>query len=198
MTRFYLIRHGHTAAIDHRLAGRAPGTVLTDEGRRQVERLVDGMRGVPLTAIVSSPLERARDTAEPIARDHGLAVTIVPELIEIDFGAWTGSTFAAIDADDRWRRYNTARAITAPEGGELLIEAQARALRALLDLRDRHDAGHVAVVSHGDVIRGLLLYFLGMPVDFVHRLDIAPASVSIVDLSDERIRVLLVNGGSVA
>jgi probable phosphoglycerate mutase len=157
MTRFYLIRHGHTAAIDHHLAGRAEGTSLTDAGQRQVERMVVAMHGVPLTAVVSSPLERTRQTAEPLARDHGLAVSVAPAFNELDFGDWTGSTFAAIDGDPRWRRYNSARALTAAPGGELMIEVQVRALRALLDLRDRHDAGHVAVVSHGDVIRGLTI-----------------------------------------
>jgi broad specificity phosphatase PhoE len=197
VTRFYLIRHGHTAAIDHHLAGRAEGTNLTDEGQRQVARMLIAMHGVPLTAVVSSPLERTRQTADPLARDHGLDVTVAPPFNEIDFGGWTGSTFAAIDADPRWRRYNAARSLTAAPGGELMIDVQVRALRALLELRERHDGGHVAVVSHGDVIRGLLMYLLGMPIDFVHRLDIAPARITIVDLSDDAARVLLVNGDSV-
>jgi broad specificity phosphatase PhoE len=197
VTRFYLIRHGHTAAIDHHLAGRAEGTNLTDEGQRQVARMVAAMHGVPLAAVVSSPLERTRQTADPLARDHGLDVTVAPEFNEIDFGGWTGSTFAAIDADPRWRRYNAARSLTPAPGGELMIEVQVRALRALLDLRDRHDGGHVAVVSHGDVIRGLLMYLLGTPIDFVHRLDLAPARITIVDLSDDAPRILLVNGDSV-
>jgi broad specificity phosphatase PhoE len=197
MTRFYLIRHGHTAAIDRHLAGRAEGTNLTDEGHRQVARMVIAMHRVPLTAVVSSPLERTRQTADPLARDHGLDVTVAPAFNEIDFGGWTGSTFAAIDGDPRWRRYNAARSLTPAPDGELLVEVQVRALRTLLDLRDRYDAGHVAVVSHGDVIRGLLMYLLGIPIDFVHRLDVAPARISIVDLSDDAPRVLLVNGDTV-
>ena len=197
LTRFYLIRHGHTAAIDQRLAGRAEGTSLTDEGQRQVARMVVAMHGVPLTAVVASPLERTRQTAEPLARDHGLDVTVAPRFNEIDFGSWTGAVFADIDADPRWRRYNAVRSVTPAPGGELLIEVQLRALRALLDLRERYDGGHVAVVSHGDVIRGVLMYLLGMPIDFVHRVDIAPARISIVDLSADAPRVLLVNGDSV-
>jgi broad specificity phosphatase PhoE len=104
LTRFYLIRHGHTAAIDHSLAGRAEGTSLTDEGQRQVARMVVAMHGVPLTAVVASPLERTRQTAEPLARDHGLDVTVAPQFNEIDFGSWTGSAFVDVDADPRWRR----------------------------------------------------------------------------------------------
>ena len=197
MTRFYLIRHGHTAAIDHHLAGRAEGTNLTDEGQRQVASMVIAMHGVPLAAVVSSPLERTRQKADPLARDHGLDVTVAPQFNEVDFGGWTGSTFAAMDADARRRRYNAARSLTPAPDGELMIEVQARVLKALLELRDRHDGGHVAVVSHGDVIRGLLMYLLGTPIDFVHRLDIAPARITIVDLSDDAPRVVLVNGDSV-
>lgn len=197
MTRFYLIRHGHTAAIDHHLAGRAPGAGLSDEGHAQVARLVGRMHGVPLTAVASSPLERTRQTAEPIAHDHRLDVAVVPGLVEIEFGDWTGATFTSLDSNEQWHRYNTARALTPPDRGELMADVQARAVKALLDLRDRHPGGHVAVVSHGDVIRGLLLYLLGMPIDLIHRLEISPARVSVVDLSAEAVRVLLVNGDSV-
>lgn len=159
--------------------------------------MVVAMHDVPLAAVVASPLERTRQTADPLARDHGLDLTVAPQVNEIDFGGWTGATFASIDADPRWRRYNAARSLTPAPRGELMIEVQTRAFRALLDLRDLHDGGHVAVVSHGDVIRGLLMYLLGMPIDFVHRLDIAPARISIVDLSADAPRVLLVNGDSV-
>jgi broad specificity phosphatase PhoE len=196
-TTFYLIRHGHTAAIDRYIAGRASGTPLTESGHAQVARLVERMRHVPLTAIAASPLERTQQTAGPIAADHGLDLTTVADLNEIDFGAWTGSTFTAVAADDLWRRYGSARSVTAPEDGELLLQVQLRALNAILDLRRRHPAGHVAVVTHGDVIRALLLYFLGMPIDLVHRLEISPARVSMVALSDEGSRVLQVNGDSV-
>ena len=197
MTRFYLIRHGHTAAIDHHLAGRTLGAGLSDEGHAQVARLVGRMHGVPLTAVVSSPLERTRQTAEPIANDHRLDVAVVPGLVEIEFGDWTGATFTSLDSNRQWHRYNTARALTPPDRGELMVDVQARAIKALLDLRDRHPGGHVAVVSHGDVIRGLLLYLLGMPIDLIHRLEISPARVSVVDLSAEAMRVLLINGDSV-
>jgi probable phosphoglycerate mutase len=197
MTAFYLIRHGHTAAIDRYIAGRAPGTDLTEEGRAQVARLVERMRGVPLTAVAASPLERTQQTAGPLARDHGLDVTTVPELIEVDSGSWTTATFSVLTNDDRWRRYNSARAITATPGGELMLEVQLRIVKAILELRERHPAGHVAVVSHGDVIRALLLYLLGMPIDFVHRIEISPARISVVQVSEDAVRVLLMNGDSV-
>jgi broad specificity phosphatase PhoE len=197
VTTFYLIRHGHTAAIDRYVAGRAEGTPLTDAGQAQVARLVERMHRVPLTAVVASPLERTQQTAEPLAADHGLAVTTVADLNEIDFGAWTGETFAAVARDDLWRRYNTVRSLTAADRGELMLQAQLRAVQAVLELLRRYPDGHVAVVSHGDVIRSLLMYFLGVPIDFVHRLDVGPARVSVVALSDEAPRVLQINADSV-
>ena len=90
MTTFLLIRHGLTDAVDHRLAGIAPGTHLNEIGRTQAERLVEQLRNVPLTAIVSSPLERTRETADPLARDRGLPVETNAAFLEYDVGAWTG------------------------------------------------------------------------------------------------------------
>jgi probable phosphoglycerate mutase len=194
MTTVYLIRHGRTDAIGHRLS--LPELDLTDSGRAQVQRLAGLLRDVPLDAVLTSPLPRARQTAEPIARAHRLEVESVPALTEVEFGVWSGATFAALAPDKQWRRFNLVRSITRPEGGELMLAVQYRAVTALLDIHGRYPAGTVAVVSHGDVIRAALLYFLGMPIDFVHRLEISPAGISVVELSETAVRVLQVNGDS--
>jgi probable phosphoglycerate mutase len=115
----------------------------------------------------------------------------------VEFGDWTGAAFAALVGDERWRRYNAVRSLTSPPNGELMLQVQARAVKTILDLRLAQVDGHVAVVSHGDVIRALLMYFLGVPLDFVHRLDVAPARISVVVLSDEGVRVPQVNGDTV-
>src|SRR4051812_44491701 len=99
MTTILLIRHGQTDAIGHYLAGSAAGTPLNAAGRDQAQRLADRLRGVPLTAIVSSPLTRARETAAPIAASHRLEVRIVPAFTEFEVGEWTGRTFRELDAD---------------------------------------------------------------------------------------------------
>jgi broad specificity phosphatase PhoE len=195
-TQFLLIRHGNTDAVGRYHAGRAAGLHLNDDGRQQVARLVRDLHGVELAAIVSSPLERTRQTADPIAADHGLEVQIDPAFIEIETGEWTGRTFAELAPTDEWRRYNTARAITCPPGGELLVDVQRRAVDALLKWQARHASGKIAIVSHGDVIRSSLQYFLGMPIDYVLRFEISPASISIVEIGDEWTRVLQVNGNS--
>ena len=112
MTLFLLIRHGLTDAVDHRLAGIAPGTHLNDVGRAQVARLVERLHHIRLTAIVSSPLERTRETADPIAADHGLTVIINPAFLEYDVGAWTGLPFTDLDSNEWWHRFNSARSVT--------------------------------------------------------------------------------------
>jgi len=194
MTTFLLIRHGLTDAVDRRLAGIAPGTHLNETGLAQVTRLVAQLHDVPLAAIVSSPLERTQETADPICRDHGLPLETNAAFLEYDVGAWTGLPFTALDTNAAWHRFNAARSVTRPERGELMIDVQQRAVTALLALDARVRHGNVAVVSHGDVIRAMLLFALGMPIDFYHRLEILPARISIVDLTGDLPRVLQVNG----
>jgi probable phosphoglycerate mutase len=198
VTTFLLIRHGLTDAVDHHLAGRAAGMHLNEAGRQQAVRLATVMQSVALTAVVSSPLDRARETAGPIAALHGLDVEIVEALTEHDPGAWTGIPLGQLAADDAFRRFNHLRSLTRPPRGELMLQVQTRAIGALLDLHERFPAGVVGVVSHGDVIRAALLLVLGMPIDFVHRLHIEPARVSIVDFTNGAPTVRLVNGGTSA
>ena len=194
MTRFLLIRHGDTDAIGRYIAGNVPGTNLNDTGRAQVETLVRRLRDVPLTAVVSSPLERTRQTADPIARDHALDVELAPGLSEFDFGAWTGATFESLARNAVWERFNAIRSVTPAVRGELMLDVQRRSVAALIDLWSRHSTGAVAVVSHGDVIRAILLFVLGMPIDFYWRLEVQPARISVVEFSDGAPRVLQVNG----
>jgi probable phosphoglycerate mutase len=194
-TTLLLIRHGLTDAVAGRmLTGTRPGVPLNSEGRRQAAAVADAIAGIALAAVVSSPLERALETALPIAERRGLAVERMPELLEFEFGEWTGRTFDDLDGDAGWRQFNQVRSVSAPPAGEMMLEVQVRAVRALLALERRFPGAAVAVISHGDVIRAALMHVLGIPLDFVHRLEIAPASVSIVELSDITPRVRLING----
>jgi broad specificity phosphatase PhoE len=194
LTRFLLIRHADHAAIGHYLAGRAPGLHLSELGRRQVDAVVAALRAVRLTAVVSSPLERTRETAEPISRDHALKLTIVDDVTEFEVGDWTGRKFADLDGDPAWPRFNELRSVTRPPAGELMVEVQARSIAAILRLYEQYPGGTVAVVFHGDVIRAVLLYLLGMPIDLLHRLEISPARISIIEIDSGQVRVLQVNG----
>jgi probable phosphomutase (TIGR03848 family) len=196
VTTILLIRHALTDEVDRVLSGRAAGVRLNDEGRRQAAEVAQRLRDLPLDAVLTSPLERARDTAEAIAAGRGVRVQTIEALQEFDVGQWTGRAIASMDANTSWRRFNTVRSTMPAPGGELMLTVQTRVVSALLDLGERYPDGTVAVISHGDVIRAALMYFLGMPLDFVQRLEIAPARISIVRLNDWGPRVLQVNGES--
>ena len=142
----------------------------------------------------SGPLERATETAEILGHELGLPVLVEHGLNELDFGAWTGRTLSELDGDPRWHAFNSAREHTRIPGGELMAEAIDRAAEALARMEQAHPGGVVAAVSHGDIIRGLLLRALRMPLDEVHRIEVSPASVSAVQVWDgEPGRVLSVN-----
>jgi probable phosphoglycerate mutase len=197
MTRLLLIRHGLTDAVNRFLSGTAADVALNEHGKRQVQRLAAQLREVPLAAVASSPLLRTRDTARPIADSHHLPVHVVPEFTEFEVGAWTGRTFADLDRDPEWRRFNEVRSLVRPPGGELMIEVQQRAVSAIFDLAATHPADTIAVVSHADVIRAALMFFLGMPIDLLHRIEIDPARISIVGLDGHTPVVTQVNGDTV-
>lgn len=183
MTTFLLIRHATCDHVGQSLAGRAPGVSLNDAGRAEARALAARLRGTDIEAVYTSPLERARETADAVCQDRGLVPCVAPEIIEIDFGEWTGRRFVDLETDARWKAFNTARGSTRIPGGEMAHEAQARIVSWLE--RTRHDhRGTVAVVSHSDLIRLAVAYHMGIPLDLMLRFDIAPASVSILDLED--------------
>jgi probable phosphoglycerate mutase len=194
MTTFLLIRHGMTDAVGNLMTGRHEGVHLNAVGRDQVASLPTRLANTPLHAIYASPLERTRETAQAIADARGLRVQIEPRFIEVDFGGWTGRRFADLADDAHWRLYNAFRGVTRPPDGEALVDVQARAVAALMDLGQRHPDEVVAIVSHADTLRAVLLYFLGMPIDFVQRLDLSPARISVLQLGEGAPRVLQVNG----
>ena len=194
MTRFLLIRHGLTDAVGHGYADSNYGASLNDNGRAQAEQLARRLAGLPLDAVVSSPLPRARETAALIAESHGVTLDVREAFVEYEFGEWDGARFSDLTRDPRWRQFNHCRSVNAAPDGELMLDVQRRAVSALLNLASQWPGGTVAVVSHGDVIRALLLFFLGMPIDFLHRLEIDPAHVSVVDVNADGPTVRLVNG----
>jgi len=197
VTTILLVRHGLTDDVARVLSGTADGIHLNPAGRAQATATAKQLAGLALSAVVSSPLARARETAEPIAAQQGLTVEIVAALGECEFGEWTGRTMTALGANPGWRRFNTARSLTRPPAGELMLEVRAGAVAALLSLAARFPDHIVAAISHGDIIRSVLLYLLGMPLDFVHRLEVAPARISIVQLYPDAATVLQVNGDTV-
>lgn len=193
MTTLLLVRHGHTDAAGKRLTGRAPGVHLNELGRRQAERLVERLEGVRIDAIVSSPLERCRETAAPLAKARGRAVDVVRAWIEVGYGEWTGRSISQLRRTKLWRRVMFAPSNVRFPGGESLLEVQGRAVDATLDIAARHARGTVVVVSHADVIRLLVAHVAGMHADHLQRLSIDTASITAVSISDGVPRLLTVN-----
>ncbi len=192
-TLLHLIRHASYPPLGSMLAGRAPGLSLTEAGRAEAELLSARLAGHHLAAVFTSPRERARETAAPIAARHGLAPLVDADLDEIDFGTWTGRSFAELAEDPDWQAFNLFRAFSPIPGGETMAAVQARAVAALLRLSAAYPEAELAVVSHGDVIKGMLLHVLGAPLDLMRRIDLAPASRSVVSLGRLDARVLAIN-----
>ena len=182
MPTILLIRHALVDAVGRLIAGRMPGVILNATGRKQVEELAIRLAPIPIAAVYTSPLERARETAAAIARSRATEPIVHDGFIEIDFGEWTGHSLESLADDPRWVRFNTCRGGTRIPGGEMMLEVQARVVAALTDLQERHDSSTVAVVTHGDVIKAAVAHYVAMPLDLFHRIEIAPASVSILEL----------------
>jgi broad specificity phosphatase PhoE len=193
MTTFLLIRHGETDALGKSMMGWMPGWHLNANGKQQVASLTERLARLPIRAVYTSPLERAIETAEPIARRHGLTHHPMEELGEIRMGEWEGLSMAELQLREDWRKFNTYRSGTRSPGGELIIEVQTRMIRQLQCLEERHSAETVAVVSHADPLRSVVAYYLGIPLDLMLRFEIAPASVTVVEAGDWGPRILCLN-----
>jgi probable phosphomutase (TIGR03848 family) len=189
-----LVRHAVTPTTGRILPGRAPGLHLSEDGRRQaaaVAARIGKLRRV--SALYSSPLERARETAEPIARARHLAVRVERGLLEIDIGGWTGWSLKQAARRPEWpviQRHPSG--FRFPEG-ESFIEMQARITETLAALVERHRGGVVIAVSHGDPIKAAVAHALGTPLDLFQRIVIAPASVTVIAYGRESPAVLTVN-----
>jgi probable phosphomutase (TIGR03848 family) len=193
MTRFLLIRHAAIDAHGRNLPGRTPGVHLNEKGRAQAQALARRMSGLPVVAIYSSPLERAVETAGPIAKLLGLEIATREDFLELAFGDWTGHDIAGMAGDASFQRFNTFRSCTPAPGGEFMLQAQARMIVGLDALRARHPGQAVAVISHGDLIKAAVAHYAGIHLDLFQRIEISPASVSTVEIDDASVRIIAIN-----
>lgn len=193
MAALLLIRHALAQATGKRLYGNAPGVHLSPEGRAQAAALAERLSGVPIDAIYSSPLERCVETAAAIATGRSVGVETVPDLNEVDYGRWTGRTFSSLRRTATWKRVHEIPSAARFPGGESLPEVLGRVVRACRWVAERHATGTIGVISHGDVIKLALAHFAGMHIDVFQRLQIDPASVSVVAFRDDVPRVLRLN-----
>jgi probable phosphoglycerate mutase len=198
MPRFLLVRHGAHDFLGRILVGRRPGVQLNGEGHRQAEALAERLAEAGAVALYCGPLERSRQTAEPLARRLGLAIHVEPALDEVDFGNWTGRSFEELGPDPLWRRYNRERALTRIPGGEMMAEVAARmtGLCHRLACAYADPASQVLLVGHGDPMRALIAQSIGLPLDSMLRFELDPGSLSILAVEDGRARLLLLNDRS--
>ena len=187
-----LIRHGMTDATGPRLAGRAPGVHLNDTGRAQAADLARRLAGLRPAVLLSSPLERCRETAEAVAAESGTPVTADDRLIECDYGSWTGRALADLAEEPLWRVVQDHPSAARFPGGEALAAASARAVEAVRDWNSRllltpADTPPVYVAcSHGDIIKAVIADALGLHLDLFQRLRVDPCSVTSITYTRTR------------
>lgn len=204
MATVILARHGRTAAnATGVLAGRSKGVHLDDTGTAQARAAAERLTGLDLAAVVSSPLERCRETARLLA--PGSRTLTDRRLLECDYGHWTGQQLTKLSKEKLWRTVQAQPSGARFPGGESLPEMSARAVGAMRDRDAALDAevGEQAVwlaVSHGDVIKAILADALGMHLDAFQRIMVDPGSLSVVRYTPHRAFVITMNSraGSLA
>jgi probable phosphomutase (TIGR03848 family) len=193
MTVVHLVRHGITPDTGKRLSGRTPGLHLSSDGRSQAAATAAFLKDVDLKAIYSSPIERCLETAEIVASAHKRKARTLEGLIEVDYGSWSNRTFASLQRLKLWSTVlSRPSAVTFPNG-ESIRGVQSRAVEAIEILSAKHPKDHICCVTHADVIRLVMAHYLGVHVDLYQRIFVAPASVSVLYIDDEAVRVLALN-----
>ncbi len=193
-TLVLLVRHGLTASTGVTLPGRARGLHLNHEGRRQADAVAARIATLPrLAAVYASPLERARETAAPIARQRALVVRILRDLSDLDIGEWAGLTLKRAARLREWEIVQKHPSGFRFPGGESFLEMQTRITSALSRLVARHPGGVVVAVSHADPIKAAVAHALGTHLDLFQRIAVAPASISAILYRLQGPTVLTVN-----
>jgi probable phosphomutase (TIGR03848 family) len=201
MATVILVRHGRTTAnVKGILAGRSAGVALDAVGRGQAARTGERLADVPLVAVVSSPLERCRQTARAILdlqKDSPRSL-VDRAITECDYGQWQGRSLAELAKEQLWSVVQAQPSAAEFPGGESLATMQARSVAAIrrhdAAFESEHGPGAVWVaVSHGDIIKSILADAYGMHLDLFQRINVGPASVSIVRYGPSRPDVIATN-----
>lgn len=192
-TRILLIRHGAVDSIGNWISGRRPGVHLNLTGKAEAAALAHKLADVTLAAIYSSPLERTRETAEPLERSKRLELRIREDFNEIDFGEWTGKSFAELETIPLWTRFNMERDVVRIPGGEHMPEVAERMASGLERIEREHQNQTVAVFSHTDPIRAVLCRYTGTNLDRMQTFEIDTASISTVEFGPGGVRIWGIN-----
>jgi probable phosphomutase (TIGR03848 family) len=196
MSTVLLVRHGLTAKTGSVLSGRTPGLHLDERGEKQATGLAERIATLPLTAVVTSPLERCAETAAAIraAQRTEPAWHVDERLIECGYGDWTGKGINDLIKDPLWKLVQTQPSAVRFPGGEGMAEMAARAVTAVRDWDQRlGDAAIWVACTHGDIVKAVVADALGLHLDQFQRIVPDPASVSVIRYTTTRPYVIRVN-----
>jgi len=189
-----LMRHGETPwNRQGRVMGRNP-VELDSHGRAQVAGLVDFVRALKPDLIVTSPLVRARQSAEIIAAGlGGVPIREDHQIAEVQYGRWEGMTYEDLIVDKEYLRYREEPILSSTPGGENIGEVQARGVEAVMRTLGEGDGQRVLFVSHGDIIRTVLCHFMAMELRHFRRIRVDNAALSAIQVAGEFAEVKFVN-----
>lgn len=196
MSLLFLIRHGENEFVKQgKLAGRTPGVHLNERGQAQAEALGNTFANIPLRAIYSSPLERALETARPIAKACKLTIIEEPGLLESDVGKWQGKSWKGLMKTEAWTLIQQSPSRFRFPGGESFPEMQTRIVSVLEEICERHKKPQdtIAIVFHADPIKLAVAHFIGLPLDHFQRLACDTGSVTLLAVSKGSARLMWMN-----
>lgn len=195
MPKIVLIRHAHsTANAAGVLSGQMPNVHLSKSGQEQAERLAERLGKLTISQVQVSPMDRCTETLAPWLAKYGKNVTVLtePNLIEVDYGKWSGKKLSTLSRAKLWRKVQgQPSAVTFPEG-ESLAQMQVRAMKTVHDFF-ASDLELTIMVSHGDVIKAIVASSMGMHLDDFQRIVIDPASITILESNSGAIRLTRLN-----
>lgn len=195
--KLVLLRHAVTVDTGVRLSGRLPNIPLSASGIEMAAHAGSLLADEDIAAVYSSPVQRCKETAAIVGDALGLRPRTLPAFTEVDYGDWTGRSLSQLARLKAWRRLHEAPSRFTFPGGEALLDAQGRAVAAVESLTGVHRRDSIVVVTHNDIIRLVVAFYLGLSIDHFHRLDVDAASVSVIELPEVHgvPRVSIVNGG---
>ncbi len=194
MATLLFIRHGDNDYLaKNKLPGHIPGIHLNKIGIAQAAELAQSLGKLPIKAIYSSPLERAIETADPLAKALGLEIQVRPDLSDSDVGDWEGRSWKVLNRTRIWKVIQTNPSQFQFPGGETFVEIQGRIVNTLDTIVSKHADELVAVVFHADPIKLAVAYYLGLPLDYFQRLTASTGSVSILNINGSSGKLLALN-----
>jgi probable phosphoglycerate mutase len=196
MPLLLLIRHGENDYVKTgKMAGRIPGVHLNEKGKKQAEALGEALKDVPIKAIYASPLERAMETAHPIAESHKLKINQEPDLMDTLIGKWQGRSWKILRLTKAWKIVQNAPSRFRFPDGESFPECQMRIVNVLERVIQKHNKPQdvIAVVFHADPIKLAVAHFLGMPLDHFQRLSCDTGSLTAIYAGEASANLIKLN-----